>query len=144
MFLQNYVHDERTNVLSLYWEEGQDSIKYLAASTKDPYIQRIKEVSDRHAAQMGTSTKDVSAEAALFEDDDEEGEIPEVQNKTTSIQVQKSLNRAPVSKDGCEKTAAGQCLQVIKELSQVTVVVLADTSASPGVIRLSLGNPYAS
>lgn len=141
--LLNYLHDERTNTLQLYWEENHDSVKALATATSDPYLQRIKAQSERHASQMGTSSKDVSAEQALFEDDEEEGQVNEVNNKTSSLQVQKSLKREPVSKAGCEKTAAGQCCQTIKELSEVTVVVLADTSASPGVIRIVLCNPYA-
>jgi protein SSD1 len=75
---------------------------------------------------MGAATRPSNAESALFEDDDEEeqdqeeGQVKEVANASSSIQRQKSTQKQEIKFDGVEQTAAGHCIQTVKELQSGT------------------------
>jgi protein SSD1 len=135
---QNHVHDERSNILQLYWKKGVDVIKFLAENSGDPHLQRIKETAEQHARLMEASSRSNDAEKALFEDDEEESsaaQVPEVANASASKQKQKSLKKdAPVF-EGVEENASGHCVQTVKELQTVPVIVSADLTVCPPVIK---------
>lgn len=69
---------------------------------------------------MESASRPSNAEAALFEDDDadaeEEGQVKEVENASSSVQRQKSTQKQEIKFEGVEQTAAGHCIQTVKEL----------------------------
>lgn len=142
---QNHVHDERSNSLQLYWKKGVDVIKFLAENSGDPHLQRVKETAEQHARLMESSTQSTQAESALFEDDDEqeEGQVPEVAPTTSkSAQQLKSSKRAAPVFEAIEETSAGHCIQTIKELQTIPVIISSDLTVSPPVIKCFAVNPF--
>jgi len=155
MPIESHVHDERSNTLQLYWKKGVDVIRYLAENKGDPHLQRIKQTAEKHAQLMEASSQSVQAESALFEDDDEEdeaeeGQIVEVQGgagtakgRGASVQRQKSANakKEELKFEGYEETSAGHCIQTVKELQTMPVIVSADLTVCPPVIIVYAVNP---
>lgn len=93
---------------------------------------------------MEASSQSVQAESALFEDDDEEeGQVNEVASKSDSVQRGKSMKKAAPVFEGIEETAAGHCIQSVKELQTVPVIVSADLTVCPPVIKVFAVNPFA-
>jgi protein SSD1 len=94
---------------------------------------------------MEASSQSVQAESALFEDDDEEedGQIKEsAPTNLKSQQVAKSLQKvAPVFED-IEETSAGHCIQTVKELQTVPVIISSDLTVCPPVIKVFAVNPF--
>lgn len=72
--LQNSVHDEDTNALSIYWKKGVDVLRWLAESNGDAHLQRVRDHADHHARLLEATSADAGAEKALFEDDEEDDE----------------------------------------------------------------------
>lgn len=107
-------------------------------------MQRVKETAEQHARLMESSTQSAQAEEALFEDDEqEEGQVPEVTPITSkSAQQAKSTKKhAPVF-EGIEETSAGHCVQTVKELQTVPVIISSDLTVSPPVIKCFAVNPF--
>lgn len=156
--MQNHVHDERANTLQLYWKKGVDVLRYLADNGGDPHVQRIKQTAERHATLMGAASRPSNAESALFEDDEneaiagaaeegeeEEGQVKEVAGTNNgSVQRQKSSSKKQELKfEDVEQTPAGHCIQTVKELQTVPVIVSADLTVCPPVIKVFAVNPFA-
>lgn len=93
---------------------------------------------------MESSTQSTNAESALFEDDEaEEGEVREVApSKSKSAQQLKSIKNAAPVFEAVETTSAGHCVQTIKELQTVPVIVSSDLTVCPPVLKIFAVNPF--
>lgn len=92
---------------------------------------------------MESSTQHTQAESALFDDDEEEGQVPEVAPTTSkSTQQLKSSKRSAPIFEAIEETGAGHCVQTIKELQTIPVIISSDLTVSPPVIKCFAVNPF--
>lgn len=93
---------------------------------------------------MEASSQSVQAESALFEDDEqEEGQVQEVATSSLKSRQQlKSVKKAAPIFEGIEETSAGHCIQTVKELQTVPVVISADLTVCPPVIKVMAVNPF--
>lgn len=120
-----------------------DVIRFLAENSGDPHVQRVKATAEQHARLMEASSRSNDAEKALFDDDDDDAAEPESERVpvapatkgVSSSQKQKSVDRATATFEAIEETAAGHCIQTIKELQKVPVIVSADLTVCPPVIK---------
>lgn len=87
---------------------------------------------------MEASSRTADAEKALFDDDDdaaEEGEVVQVDKDSSSVQEAKSTKKVKAVFEGVEETKAGHCVQTVKELQNIPVIVSADLTVCPPVIK---------
>lgn len=145
---QNHVYDEHTHSLQIYWST-KDVITWLAENTDDEHLKKVKRTADHHAVKMEVASASVNDEAALFDDDDnDEDEIVLNRPKDHAV-VETSKQRLISSQklepqfEGLRQTAAGHRIQDVKELMSVPVIVTADLTKSPPVIKVYSVNPYA-
>ncbi|KAI0304107.1 hypothetical protein BC826DRAFT_1089336 [Russula brevipes] len=133
MPIDNHVYDEHSHTLQIYWSD-RDVITWLAKI-------KVKENAEQHAVKM----------EALFDEDD--GDDDEIvlgrDNKDAETQeipsVQREISKARVTPEfeGLKTTPAGHKIQLVKELMTVPVIVTADLTKSPPVIKVYSVNPYA-
>ncbi|GLB33866.1 putative 3'-5'-exoribonuclease [Lyophyllum shimeji] len=149
MPIDNHVYDEHTHTLQIYWSK-RDVISWLAENSDDEHLKKVKQNAEQHALKMEVVSRSVNDEKALFDEDDgDDDEIvlersdnkPEV--KETSKQRLKSLAKVKPEFEGLRVTATGHKIQDIKELMTVPVIVTADLTKSPPVIKVYSVNPYA-
>lgn len=164
---QNHVYDEHAHSLQIYWSD-RDVITWLAENSDDEHLKKVKQNAEQHAAKMEVASRSVHDEKALFdEDDSDEDEIvlgrpsqPE-EVVETSKQRLLSLAKAHPIFEGLRTNAAGHKIQEIREMMSVPVsgfvsllcplshlfshqvIVTADLTKSPPVIKVYSVNPYA-
>ncbi|KIY74063.1 RNB-domain-containing protein [Cylindrobasidium torrendii FP15055 ss-10] len=146
MPIDNHVFDEHTDTLQIYWST-KDVIAWLAANSDDEHLKKIKQNAERHAAAMEITSRSVHDEKALFDEDEAEDEVvlgrKEVAGPETSTQRLLSMNKIRPEFEGLRTTTSGHLIQDIKELQSVPVIVTADLTKSPPVIKVYSVNPYA-
>jgi len=139
---ENNVFDEHTHTLSIYWST-RDVIGWLAENNDDEHLQKVKRNAEQHAVNMEVASRSVLDENALFEEDDDEIVISKEPAKETSKQRNLSKSHAKPEFHGLRQVD-GHRIQDIKELMTVPVIVTADLTKSPAVIKVYSVNPYAS
>ncbi|KAI7954609.1 hypothetical protein MJO28_005009 [Puccinia striiformis f. sp. tritici] len=164
MPIDNHVHDEHGNTLKLYWKQGVDVVAHLSEHSTDAHWHSIRHHAERHAKLMEASSQSVQAESALFEDDDDDvvqhplkggsgntGELTEREKKSAqrlkSAEMARAKGKLELEWEGVEKIEAApgvtHCVQTIKELQTVPVIITADTTKSPPVLKIFAVNPFA-
>jgi len=100
--------------------------------------------------KMEVASRSVHDERALFDEDDGDDEIvlghdhDEVaEEEIESVQHEISKARVTPEFEGLKTTPAGHKIQQVKELMTVPVIVTADLTKSPPVIKVYSVNPYA-
>ncbi|KAG9046712.1 hypothetical protein FS837_003821 [Tulasnella sp. UAMH 9824] len=151
MPIENHVYDEHSHTLQIYWSD-KDVITWLAETSDDEHLRKVKKNAEQHAAKMEVNSLSVHDENALFdEDDDDEDEVvlnrssdqKKLEKIETSKQRQISAAKAAPTFQGLRQSSAGQNIQDIRELMTVPVIVTADLTKSPPVIKVYSVNPYA-
>ncbi|KAG6902228.1 hypothetical protein C0995_002860 [Termitomyces sp. Mi166 len=148
MPIDNHVYDEHSHTLQIYWSK-RDVISWLAENSDDEHLKKVKQNAEQHALKMEVASRSVNDESALFDEDDADDEIilersddkPEV--KETSKQRLISQAKVKPEFEGLRLTPAGHKIQDIRELMTVPVIVTADLTKSPPVIKVYSVNPYA-
>lgn len=150
MPIDNHVYDEHSHALQIYWSD-RDVITWLAENSDDEHLKKVKETAEQHAVKMEVASRSEYDEKALFDEDDmEEDEIlvgrtaaPENNDATGSQQRTLSKAKPAPVFQGLKMTAAGHKIQEIQEMMTVPVIVTADLTKSPPVIKVYSVNPYA-
>ncbi|KAI8450135.1 hypothetical protein BY996DRAFT_6432564 [Phakopsora pachyrhizi] len=161
MPIDNHVHEEHSHTLKLYWKQGVDVVSYLSEHSNDAHLHSIRRHAERHAKLMEASSQSVQAESALFEDDEDDssqnphkseaGKITEEERSSAqrmkSIEMMGGKAKGLLKWEGVEKIEATpkvtHCVQTIRELQSVPVIITADTSKSPPVLKIFAVNPFA-
>ena len=113
MPVDNSVFDEHKDILSLYWTT-QDVLSFLADTSDDPHLVKIKELQERHVT--GTS-------ASKYDD-----------ASVASIQHRKSAQRIQPIFESLRTTANGHKIQDVRELMPIPVIITSDITKSPPVL----------
>lgn len=149
MPIDNHVYDEHSHTLQIYWS-NRDVLSWLAENSDDEHLKKVKQNAEAHAVKMEVASRSVHDENALFDEDDaDEDEIVLGRNmeaeKAPESSKQRLLSAAKVQPvfEGLRTTPAGHKIQDIKELMTVPVIVTADLTKSPPVIKVYSVNPYA-
>ncbi|KAF8558770.1 RNB-domain-containing protein [Imleria badia] len=149
MPIDNHVYDEHTHTLQIYWS-SKDVITWLAENSDDEHLKKVKQNAEAHATKMEVASRSLHDETALFDEDEaEEDEIVLGRDsevvKETETSKQRLLSAAKVEPvfEGLRTTSSGHKIQDIKELMTVPVIVTADLTKSPPVIKVYSVNPYA-
>lgn len=148
MPIDNHVFEEHSHTLQIYWST-RDVISWLAENSDDEHLKKVKQTAEQHAVKMELTSRSVHDERALF-DEDEEDEIvisrpapPAEAEEETSKQRLLSKAKAAPQFEALRRTPAGHRIQDIRELMSVPVIVTADLTKSPPVIKVYSVNPYA-
>ncbi|KAI0036768.1 RNB-domain-containing protein [Vararia minispora EC-137] len=149
MPIDNHVFDEHAHVLQIYWSV-RDVITWLAENSDDEHLKKVKENAEHHSSKMEVVSRSVHDEKALFDEDDGDDEIvlgreaqPVDPHDQTSKQRQFSKAKIMPAFEGLKTSSSGHKIQEIRELMAVPVIVTADLSKSPPVIKVYSVNPYA-
>ncbi|KAJ3513274.1 hypothetical protein NLJ89_g3039 [Agrocybe chaxingu] len=149
MPIDNHVYDEHSHTLQIYWS-SRDVITWLAENSDDEHLKKVKRNAEQHALNMEVASRSVHDEKALFDEDDaDDDEIvlgrSEVEPPKPETSKQRLLSMAKVKPEfeGLRVTSSGHKIQDIKELMTVPVIVTADLTKSPPVIKVYSVNPYA-
>ncbi|KAI9001028.1 hypothetical protein BD414DRAFT_511631 [Trametes punicea] len=152
MPIDNHVYDEHTHTLQIYWS-NRDVITWLAENSDDEHLKKVKQNAEQHALKMEVASRSVHDEKALFDEDDdtEDDEIVlgRANDKATdesefnSKQRMLSKQKVPPQFEGLKSLPSGHKIQEIRELMTVPVIVTADLTKSPPVIKVYSVNPYA-
>jgi len=148
MPIDNHVYDEHAHSLQIYWST-RDVITWLAENSDDEHLKKVKQNAEQHALKMEVASRSVHDESALFDEDDGEDEIVierhSGQYDAADTSKQRLLSKAKVKPtfEGLRTAPAGHKIQDIKELMSVPVIVTADLTKSPPVIKVYSVNPYA-
>jgi protein SSD1 len=148
MPIDNHVYDEHTHTLQIYWSD-RDVISWLAENSDDEHLKKVKQNAEHHAQKMEVASRSVHDEKALFDEDDVEDEIvlgrsgDDKEEIETSKQRQLSMAKVKPEFEGLRVTNTGHKIQDIRELMTVPVIVTADLTKSPPVIKVYSVNPYA-
>ncbi|BGP50054.1 Translational repressor [Rhodotorula kratochvilovae] len=148
---ESTVHDERENTLQIFWKKGVDVLSWLAETNQDEHLQRLRSVAKHHSSLMEADSGKGAAEQALFDDDDDdddEGDEKPADGNGRDKRVfetdqhRKSRERIPLKFEGLS-TENGHAAQTVKTLDRVPVVISADCSKSPPIIRVHAVSPFA-
>lgn len=153
MPIDNHVYDEHSHTLQIYWSD-RDVISWLAENSDDEHLKKVKQTAEQHAVKMEVASRSVHDESALFDEDDQEDEDEVVMKRTddtekkdeapeTSKQRLRSATQQAPAFEGLRTTPSGHQIQDIRELMTVPVIVTADLTKSPPVIKVYSVNPYA-
>ncbi|KAI0068729.1 RNB-domain-containing protein, partial [Artomyces pyxidatus] len=150
MPIDNHVYDEHTHALQIYWSD-RDVITWLAENSDDEHLKKVKQNAEQHAVKMEVASRSVHDEKALFDEDDGEddeivlGRDSKVVDDDDGTSKQRLLSKAKIMPEfeGLKTTPSGHKIQQIKELMTVPVIVTADLTKSPPVIKVYSVNPYA-
>ncbi|KAJ3525487.1 hypothetical protein NM688_g8396 [Phlebia brevispora] len=150
MPIDNHVHDEHKHTLQIYWSE-RDVISWLVENSDDEHLRKVKQNAEQHAVKMEVASRSVNDEQALFDEDDDAEEDEIVLGRDTDHEVPETSKQRLLSKnkvqpvfEGLKTTPAGHKIQEIREMQTVPVIVTADLTKSPPVIKVYSVNPYAS
>jgi len=149
MPIDNHVYDEHTHTLQIYWSD-RDVISWLAENSDDEHLKKVKRNAEQHA-KMEVASFSVNDENALFDEDEEEDEVvlnrSSDQRKLEKVERSKqrliSASKVPPVFEGLRQSSARQNIQDIRVLMNVPVIVTADLTKSPPVIKVYSVNPYA-
>ncbi|PPQ98528.1 hypothetical protein CVT24_004019 [Panaeolus cyanescens] len=151
MPIDNHVYDEHTHTLQIYWSD-KDVITWLAENSDDEHLKKVKKNAEQHAVKMEVVSRPAYDEKALFDEDDddedeivlgrEDGQDRDANKPETSQQRLRSMATVKPEFEGLRSTADHK-IQDIKELMSVPVIVTADLTKSPPVIKVYSVNPYA-
>ncbi|SGY19403.1 BQ5605_C014g07637 [Microbotryum silenes-dioicae] len=140
-------YDEHDNSLSIYWKKNVEVLGWLAEKNNDEHLLRIRDQAEFHARGLGNhADKKSKAESALFDDDEDDEEPADGQRKQPlrmTGQRLKSLNRMPLKFEGLSDRDQ-HCIQTVRELQTVPVVITSDMTKSPPVIKVHAINPSCS
>lgn len=149
MPIDNHVYDEHTHTLQIYWS-NRDVITWLAENSDDEHLKKVKKNAEQHAVNMELTSRSVHDEKALFDEDEDENDEDEIvlgrdkeAEKETSKQRLISMAKIQPEFEGLRTSPSGHKIQDIKELMTVPVIVTADLTKSPPVIKVYSVNPYA-
>ncbi|KAF8076455.1 SSD1 protein [Lyophyllum atratum] len=149
MPIDNHVYDEHTHTLQIYWSK-RDVISWLAENSDDEHLKKVKQNAEQHALKMEVASRSVNDEKALFDEDDgDDDEIvlerSDIKPEAKEASKQRLISQAKVKPEfeGLRVTATGHKIQDIRELMTVPVIVTADLTKSPPVIKVYSVNPYA-
>ncbi|KAF8655224.1 hypothetical protein AX16_003131 [Volvariella volvacea WC 439] len=146
MPIDNHVYDERAHTLQIYWS-NRDVISWLVENSDDEHLKKVKQNAEQHALKMEVASRSVHDEKALFDEDDAEDDeiILGRDEKVDETSKQRLLSMAKIQPEfqGLRTTQAGHKIQDIRELMTVPVIVTADLTKSPPVIKVYSVNPYA-
>lgn len=146
MPIDNHVYEEHTHTLQIYWSD-RDVITWLAENSDDEHLKKVKQNAEQHALKMEVASRSVQDENALFDDNDDDeivlGRETDEVVQETSKQRLLSMAKAKPEFEGLRFTPAGHKIQDIRELMTVPVIITADLSKSPPVIKVYSVNPYA-
>lgn len=149
MPIDNHVYDEHEHKLQIYWSD-RDVITWLAENSDDEHLKKVKQNAEQHALKMEVASRSVNDEKALFDEDDaEDDEIvlgrseKVLEDRETSKQRLLSQAKVKPEFEGLKVMSAGHKVQEIRELMTVPVIVTADLTKSPPVIKVYSVNPYA-
>ncbi|EGO27535.1 hypothetical protein SERLADRAFT_346957, partial [Serpula lacrymans var. lacrymans S7.9] len=149
MPIENHVYDEHSHTLQIYWS-NRDVISWLAEHSDDEHLKKVKQNAEQHAVKMEVASRSVQDEHALFDEDDADddeivlGREDQVEKeKETSKQRLLSAAKLLPEFEGLRASPSGHKIQDIKELMTVPVIVTADLTKSPPVIKVYSVNPYA-
>jgi len=140
-------------------------IGWLAENSDDEHLKKVKQNAEQHALKMEVASRSLHDKSASFDEDEaEDDEIvlgkPE-EEKATSEQRLYSLAKIKPEFEGLRAPSSGHKIQDIKELvtvpvrsfltiqgaypylHQIHVIVTADLTKSPPVIKVYSVNPYA-
>jgi protein SSD1 len=148
MPIDNHVYEDHSHMLQIYWSD-RDVITWLAENSDDEHLKKVKQNAEQHALKMEVASRSVHDEKALFdEDDNDEDEIVlgksdiNPQNETSKQRLRSAAKLQPEF-EGLRTSQSGHKIQDIKELMTVPVIVTADLTKSPPVIKVYSVNPYA-
>ncbi|KAG7096895.1 hypothetical protein E1B28_004301 [Marasmius oreades] len=148
MPIENHVYDEHTHTLQIYWS-SKNVITWLAENSDDEHLKKVKRNAEQHALKMEVTSRSVHDEKALFDEDDAEddeivlGRSEVVKVDETSKQRLLSITNPKPEFEGLRIAHSGHKIQDIRELMTVPVIVTADLTKSPPVIKVYSVNPYA-
>jgi len=147
MPIDNHVYDEHSHSLQIYWS-NKDVITWLAENSDDEHLKKVKQNAEQHAVKMEVTSRSVHDESALFDEDEDEDEVVigrTEKSETPETSKQRLISQAKLQPEfeGLKTTPAGHRIQEIKELQSVPVIVTADLTKSPPVIKVYSVNPYA-
>jgi protein SSD1 len=157
MPIDNHVYDEHLHTLQIYWSD-KDVISWLVDNSDDEHLKKVKQNAEQHAVKMEVASRSVHDEKALFDEDDDDdvnGDDDEIvlgresapvaapPAPETSKQKLYSIAKHQPQFEGLKVTSAGHKIQEIRELMTVPVIVTADLTKSPPVIKVYSVNPYA-
>ncbi|KAG6866469.1 hypothetical protein C0991_003987 [Blastosporella zonata] len=149
MPIDNHVYDEHSHTLQIYWSK-RDVIDWLAENSDDEHLKKVKQNAEQHALKMEVASRSVNDETALFDEDDADDdeivlERSDDKPETKETSKQRLISQAKVKPEfeGLRVTSSGHRIQDIRELMTVPVIVTADLTKSPPVIKVYSVNPYA-
>ncbi|KAL0574675.1 Translational repressor [Marasmius crinis-equi] len=151
MPIDNHVYDEHTHTLQIYWSD-KDVITWLAENSDDEHLKKVKRNAEQHAVKMEVASRSVHDEKALFDEDDDDADDDEIvlgrtsdkaPQHETSKQRLLSMAKPKPEFEGLRVSQSGHKIQDIRELMTVPVIVTADLTKSPPVIKVYSVNPYA-
>ncbi|TFK23257.1 RNB-domain-containing protein [Coprinopsis marcescibilis] len=148
MPIENHVYDEHSHTLQIYWSE-RDVISWLAENTDDEHLKKVKKNAEQHALKMEVASRSVHDESALFDEDESDddeivlGRSDAVEVEETSKQRLTSISKAKPAFEGLRVPSSGHKIQDIRELMTVPVIVTADLTKSPPVIKVYSVNPFS-
>ncbi|KIJ56793.1 hypothetical protein M422DRAFT_773554 [Sphaerobolus stellatus SS14] len=149
MPIDNHVYDEHSHTLQIYWSD-KDVITWLAENSDDEHLKKVKQNAEQHAVKMEVTSRSVHDESALFDEDEEEDDDEVVIGRTEKPEKAETSKQRLVSQaklqpefEGLKTTPSGHRIQEIRELQSVPVIVTADLTKSPPVIKVYSVNPYA-
>ncbi|KAG6828397.1 hypothetical protein H0H92_008139 [Tricholoma furcatifolium] len=147
MPIDNHVYEEHTHTLQIYWSK-RDVITWLAENSDDEHLKKVKQNAEQHALKMEVASRSVNDETALFDEDDADDDqivLERSDEADAETSKQRLISQAKVKPEfqGLRTTSSGHKIQDIKELMTVPVIVTADLTKSPPVIKVYSVNPYA-
>ncbi|KAJ8086695.1 Translational repressor [Marasmius tenuissimus] len=148
MPIENHVYDEHSHTLQIYWS-NKDVITWLAENSDDEHLKKVKRNAEQHAVKMEVASASVHDEKALFDEDDEDndeivlGRSNDAKEEVHSKQRLLSMAKPKPEFEGLRVSQSGHKIQDIRELMTVPVIVTADLTKSPPVIKVYSVNPYA-
>ncbi|PWN40199.1 RNB-domain-containing protein [Ceraceosorus guamensis] len=144
--LEHYQYDEHTNSLSLYWKQDIDVLSYLAETGDDVHVQGLRRLELARAMEMTSQSH--TDEAALFDDEDDEV-LAEAKRKVFSgedakgsTQRMRSFQKQELTFDNTTVTN-GHHIMTVKSLATLPVIITADITRSPPVLKVFSVNPWA-
>ena len=128
--------DEHNHILSIYWS-NKDVITWLAENSDDEHLKKVKQTAEQHALKMEVASRSIHDEHALF-DEDEDDIVLSKEGKDLETSKQRLISKAQIKPifEGLRTTDTGHKIQDIKEMMTVPVIVTADLTKSPPVIKV--------
>ncbi|TIB05172.1 hypothetical protein E3P96_01345 [Wallemia ichthyophaga] len=151
--VNEHKYSEQHKTLDLYWKKGVDVISWLVENSSDGHLQCIQEAAQKHAPAHMTS-RSTQDEQALFDESDSDESDEDNDYDNDNDMVNKKNNDMDTVQHNKSKLAYqpkyenvrvenGKYIQTIKDSMTVDIIVTADFSASPPILKCYCGNPFA-